>query len=399
MLYTINELKHRIFQPVYDVYTIFQNFFGEDFTDLQGIPPDEFLLPDGVTIEELPSFDISDERLEGLIFAQRETQPHIMVWWPTVKVSNENNKYVHIQDLYAKIPVTLDGRIPYESIGFQLNRTTFSKLQFASKYIHSHVPSRYGLPVFKNPCLGRGPIRKTIAHLKNYYDEAFWMLFCRELSLYVTVESLKGGPYRKLEEIGGSYLSSRFSSYHPDIDSILRLLPADDRQSFLEEITEFTKYYLIHGHLKMSFINGEYTQGMPYFESIIDISNAFIEWFNQFGSSEKLEYLHSHNIIEKVLVREGKFYRYDDPNREDSDERLEGHTVLTFKERAVPLVILSNTTQEPQQPVLLLNNYLASYILDRIKTIINYRFTDEYTITSDGRKELASSTYQTVCYL
>ena len=41
MQYTINELKHKIFKDVYDVYEIFQNFFDEEHTDLQNIPDDE----------------------------------------------------------------------------------------------------------------------------------------------------------------------------------------------------------------------------------------------------------------------------------------------------------------------------------------------------------------------
>jgi len=194
MLYTISELRQKLFGPVYDVYEIFKNFYGEEFTDLQEMPSDEELsdmLRQFWDIQPMGtnSYELDDEDYATLKSRYDNTRAIIMVWWPSVTVSNENDRSILIHDLYARVDITPDGRIPYEMTGFKLNRTTFTDVQFESGYIHSHVPSRCGLPNFQNPCLGRGPIRNTIADLKNNYEEALWMLFCQELSLYVTVES------------------------------------------------------------------------------------------------------------------------------------------------------------------------------------------------------------------
>ena len=88
MQYTPNQLRREIFKEVYQVYGVFQDFFGENSVDLQGIPPDECLLPYDTTLEDLPHLDITADMLKGLIFAQRNVRPFILVYWPRVRVTN-----------------------------------------------------------------------------------------------------------------------------------------------------------------------------------------------------------------------------------------------------------------------------------------------------------------------
>lgn len=141
MQYTIDELKRKLFSNIYNVYEIFQNFFDPQFVDLQNIPED------GIIEETLENFEIPqgeqegtwelDERKLNRIKRSFETEKAIIyVWWPRVTVTNENDKSIVIQDLYAKIMISMDGTIPYESSGFQLNRATFNSIQFNSGYVH-----------------------------------------------------------------------------------------------------------------------------------------------------------------------------------------------------------------------------------------------------------------------
>ena len=134
--------------------------------------------------------------LEGEIF-----EPSILVWFPEVVVTNDNNRSTTIYDTYIKVSLNTNGTIRNE---FKLCRSTFTEEQYDSKYVFSHCPSanlKQG-PFWLSCCLGRGPIRYTISNLMNEYDLDIWLLFCIELEAYLRVESLEGGPYIRLESIG-----------------------------------------------------------------------------------------------------------------------------------------------------------------------------------------------------
>ena len=223
MKYTVNQLYQHLFEKPLSIYEIFKGFFGEDFVDIQTHQGreltsfKEYLCAkicdensfSNEAIEEIcnQSFEVTEDQLTDLENTVKDKRFIIYVWWPRVTVTNEYNKSVNIQDLYAKIEIQNDGTIPYECNGFKLNRATYTREQFISGYMHSHINiiPKNNFTQFQIPCLGRGPIISTIGTLKNDYDEATWMLFCQELSMYVTVESISGGPYRRMDNIGNVF--------------------------------------------------------------------------------------------------------------------------------------------------------------------------------------------------
>ena len=404
MQYTISQLKREVFSKVYEVYDIFQNFFGEEFTDLQNLPNDrqlERVLVDyEIDISNPDSYNISRSQLRRLKEFYALTKYAIMVWWPRVTVTNENNKSVVIQDLYAMIEVTLEGRIPYENRGFKLNRTTFSEIQFVSGYLHSHIPHFSGVPDFNNPCLGSGPINNTIMDLKNGFEDTVWMLFCQELSLYVTVESLKGGPYFRLETIGSRHDLIGFSDFTGSFNHLIELRSFqrnnDDRR-FKEMLREFIKYYLENGHLSISYKNKSYQSGLSYFDYMIDISNAFIDFFNQSGNRNNLQELYDNRILVKAFAAENKFYRNNNRSS-DNSSNLEGTEMFRFKGEVKTLHILRSSEDEMHETTLL-HNDIALFILHSILRIINYRYKNEHNEQIGSNQAGASTTNQTVCYL
>ena len=217
MEYTVNQLYQHLFEKPLSIYDTFKGFFGEDFVDMQSKNPssikeylfakicdEEFIIKGSKEEDFNIPFEVSDEQLEELEAVSENKRFIIYVWWPRVTVTNEYDKSVNIQDLYAKIEIQNDGCIPYECCGFRLNRATYTREQFVSDYLHSHIRAipKNDFTKFMEPCLGTGPIRNTIVTLKNNYDETTWMLFCQELSVYVTVESIIGGPWRRMENIG-----------------------------------------------------------------------------------------------------------------------------------------------------------------------------------------------------
>ena len=406
MQYTISQLRQVLYENVYNVYEIFQNFFGERFTDLQGVSEDADLkleLENHSSVRRISSdcYEIPDSALRAVKRAYSSIKPVIMVWWPRVTVTNENDRSVVIYDLYARIEVTMEGRIPYENRGFELNRTTFPEIQFSSGYLHSHIPHFSGIPHFANPCLGSGPINNTILDLKNGYEETVWMLFCQELALYVTVESLKGGPYFSMESIGSSYEAHDYRGYSIQpvkLDVLCHYrMSAVTKQAFRKMVRDFTAYYLRNGHLSIGYKDGEFIQGMPYFDYMIDISNSFIDFYNStpvyhFSVNDLYEF----KILHKVLAANGKFYCLNDNSVHDYSA-FEGSDMFRFKGEMKHLHIETDE-QFHREETILLRQELAMLILHNIIKVINYRYTNEYN-KQLGSTESTASSGKTVCYL
>ena len=401
MQYTTNQLFDTLYERVNTVYETFKGFFGEERVDLQydrtegGIIHDiqAYLLSYKVAKTQDDKYDIDDDMLEKVKQHIKDYRCDIYVWWPYVTITNEHNKSIGIKDLYAKIPIQVDGRIPYENTGFTLNRATYTETQFLSNFMHSHIK---GIPkqkftTFLAPCLGTGPIGNTIDTLKITYDDITWMMFCQELSLYVTVESLNGGPWHRLESVGAKKQSLKYSGYplsavsHSSFQSSSRIIP-------LSDLKEFIKYYLQHGNLSISYKNNRYTFGMPYYDFIIDISNAFIAFFNKELSKKGIDSstCFSNGLLAKCIANNGKFYVYgDNDNTYGSTEAYQDKYVLTFKGKDIRTTITKDNNQEEGCPVILLNNNIAMDILFFILNTINYRYNYVYnkrnqTTTTSG---------------
>lgn len=409
MIYhTIQDLKKKVLSKVYETYEIFQNFFGEQYTDLQNLPnlPDVYYLPVDVSLEELPSYDISDEMIQRIRALLRNYKADIYVWWPHVTVTNESGRSIDIYDLYAKISIAIDGTIPYEYRGFQLTRSTFPQIQYTSGYIHSHIPSfTYSytpVPEFDDPCLGTGPIKNTILELHNEWNELTWMLFCQELSLYVTVESLKGGPYFRMEYIGNKQLIAGYDSYPSTEVSLTSLLSIYDSRAteYKQMVADFIPYYLQHGHLSFNYIDGTFQPALSFNDYVLDVSNCFIEWFNTHRTAEDLRLLKSSRYrpatLTEVLAADGKFYK---PDSTDNNFRIEEYNerydVLTFKGQTIKLKILPSQQQEGEKTTIVHPTF-AAFIIQHILRTINYHYKNEHRKT---RASSARQNYSRVRYI
>lgn len=410
MKYTLEQLHQSIFHSVYEVYDIFKNFFGEDKVDLQfhdteGIMVYDpiYIIPSNIETDNLPDTDLTDDEYEDAVSFAERWQPYIYVWWPEVTVTNEHDRSEVIRDLYAEIKISQDGRLPLEYHGFKLAKATYTRKQYLSGYVHSHVPSFSSAPPkFQNPCLGRGPINQTIASLKTQNDSALWMLFCQELALYVTVESLAGIPYIKLETIG---TSNRRTVQHSNYDNQSEL--PEDAHIDKETLKDFILYYLKNGHLSFDFYQNRFDHNMPYFDYIIDVSNAFIDWFNENGTQEQVASLYQRKILREVIAADGKLY-YTNSLNEQRVLSLSSQKILTFKGQDIT-VHISDPVNDEERTTLILDHFIAMYILYNIINVINYHYKDEFTINTDStsessnnsREQISSSTSssQAVCYL
>lgn len=425
----VRELYDNIMYFPNKVLGIFNDFFGEQRVDMQGFWSfDEFLrsmsenklssffsnksavlsspefrsaskenkaiIEDMLDNGALDNAVTSDEALATYFLpimttavSQAASQGFILVHFPHVRVTNENDRFVDINNLWVKVGIKASGA----GIGyFTVNRSEYELSHMKADYMHSHVP---GIPFdnftkFKTPCLGSGPIKSTVATLTLGYDEAIWQLFCLELDKYVRVESVSGVPHRHLERIGTgggivegcvdfSMQATTFSDYSPIFCK--------------EDMKDFVRHLVRNKKLKFNFIRGNYGFAMSYLDYRIFISNEFIEWYNlryNLGASTaSYNDLISKGILKECIINNGKIQYFSNSRANNRDYySYEGANVCTFKGRPVNIHIVDSTTDTINKTVLV-NAGIAEEIAKAVLTIVNYKYGRE-----ERREEAGIST-------
>lgn len=309
---------------------------------------------------------------------------YIIIKFPEVTVKNENNNSVKIYDLFVKVPVTLNG---LSGGGFTMLRTTYPIEQWVSDYCHSHVS---GTPLeFRAPCLGTGPIKRTINTLRLNYDVNIWGLYAYELSKYVTVESLSGTPYRRLENIsigGGSPINT--DDFY--CTSVLHVYGYP-----IDQIEAFIKHFLKTEHLKFTYRNGGFVLGESVLDVWIRMSNLFIRLQNQSyydkryieGGYKSKHQLKREGIIRPYTMINGKLYYYDESCRQEGCS-LEGKTLLIFKGEAQQFHIIEQSQEVPK--ICLIPSNWVMFAINKALKIINYRYGRERSERKDSEPQAGS---------
>lgn len=382
MIYTREGLYREMCGKAYDVYLIFKDKFGDEYVDLQGGMDRRIEKHLSGCETEDGNWDIQPSLL-GLM---HEIFVDIMVWWPKVTVTNEYGKSVVITDLFAKVSVYYDGKLRSP---FTLNRSSYTLAQFESNYMHSHISSipKGAMQIFQTPCLGNGPLVGTEHSLQTEeYDELTWMLFCEELALYVTVESIKGVPYHKLETIiehvgMQEYVISSDCATSPIKLGLERVLGKGSTKKFM-------LYYLEKGHLKINYRRGKFVLGMSNFDFMLDISNAFIEFFNAnpaYGEKTKSLLMGAGDVKEYYRMNNKLYIRVKKPsNLQNEISNYEGRFVCYFKGKPQHLKIINEEKEAFQNPILLFSVGFSFWILNQILRIINYNYGNKEECAARG---------------
>lgn len=321
-----------------------------------------------VTADMIPFFKPVIQR----ILSARIGRIHIIVKFPEVRVTNENGKYIDIQDLYARVTI-FDSGILARSI--QFNRSTYTATQYLSGYAHSHLP---GIPSeWTEPCYGTGPIISTMGTLSFRNDLDFWGLLCYELSKYVTVESLEGVPYRRLESVGAYRAGARNDTINY-IESMPRFYQYEITQNLLGE---FISSFLNKYDLKFSFYNGRYDIGEPTTSLWIKLSKAFSEWYNeqfiQGKVSSNLYRLSSSGILHKYIIADGIVYSPQGLENLDSVRCRNGAEMFVFKGEMVRLRITGIEEITDTSITYLVDHSILDYLVTIILEVINYKYGRE----------------------
>ena len=420
----MNELIERKVKELYSllmdkpnrVLAIFNDFFGEDKVDMQ-----EF-----ISVDELKSWlevtPISEYASRELLYMSEEdyntyryqsltdlrgkvlnavlnqlcsdgmvdsigqkkfNSGFILVHFPHVRITNEYNRFVDINHLYAKVNILYNGSM---NGCFTLNRSEYTYLHISNNYMHSHVSSipTHDFTQFKSPCTGTGPINDTMSNLSREFDSDIWKLFCLELSKYVEVESVAGNPYHRLENIG---ISNRTAE-----NGIFKVINRIDHygSNMVDLIKNFVSYFIRQGKLKFNYANGSYSIGMPFTEYMIVISNEFIDWYNKKFNNKEVTYsfdsLKRYKILKEGIIANNKIYYEDTRYNVNSYAVYNGKRMCTFKGVDVLINIIDINEVKEDNKSILLNTDIALYILSKILRVINYRYGKAEQRDTEGNR-------------
>lgn len=253
---------------------------------------------------------------------------------------------------------------------------------------------------FIKMCLGNGPIRNTIGNLQTDYDEDLWQLFCSELDDYLQVESIEGGPYRRITDIKATSSSDFYR-----VGMVFRffiiggLNPGCDYMNLNDDLSynlirDFTRYLLKSGGLPVEFVSNDYSVGMSYIDCTIYISNMFIAWFNRednpYRKCFSLQTLLSNRILGHYIIKNGELLLVD-KQRSDRKNVLdyERNKICTFKGREILRHIMEKQEQPDPSYLLFLRSEIIKPIVGTIIKVVNYK----YGRTENTHSEFGGKTF------
>lgn len=369
----IEALYRELLELPMAVTEIFNDFYGEERVDLQPMSLEEFIYELGRTeMHEIVGGGLStfagssymrSHRDESLIVSYSNRMyshvlteridifdryaPYmkefignkwfidipIIVHFPHVTIRNEYDRTVEVDNLWAKVPVTWEGK---GRGWFKMNRSEYDVVHMQSDYMHSHVSGIDFDFKFRSVCTGSGPINNTMSSLTVGFDEPIWQLFCLELERYMGTESLSGGPYRRMENIGANGSNKR------DNFPIEQNNYISNRYFTKELSSKFLDYLFTNNILKFNYRKGSYGLAHTFTDTVLTISNAFIDWYNdeyrKAPNMPALYDLQGDGVLKQVIIANGAIF---DPNSNASRDYSQyvGRKVLTFKGHDVNLVI------------------------------------------------------------
>lgn len=358
---TFQEFEHRLSSLRLDYFISGpsdSNMYGEYSMDVAYYETHR----DSPFIDSITDLGIIDYCTRFLTEEMSDT--YIFIKFPEVRVTNEHNRGVDIKDLFVRLKIK-GNRI---CGNFRMIRTTYDVIQWLSGYSHSHIPriATSEVPMWGSPCLGSGPLVTTLYRLREVYDEEFLGLFCFELSKYVTVESLTGIPYIKLESIGANNASfvTPFS-YRGYWDAVC--FP----------MNEFVEHFLKSVPIKFSYVNSNYALGEPLLDFWIKMSNCFIGWYNNMYKQGKVKYtlqaLERRHVVDPFIISEGKACT---PISDTSIEHIQSvnHADMFVFKGVMQKLNIEGTNNLNQNQSILLSNRGCEYILTSILKLINCKY-------------------------
>lgn len=377
-----------------EILEIMSDFYGEDRVDMQDFPTlqefrdylsttpiSEYLPSTIVNIDSrlnlakpLNQQSVEEEVIDRLMLIKGAFNSvfmgFVLIYFPQVRVTNENDRFHDIYELYVKVPIDSLGQM----VGFTaLNRAEYTLEELYGNYMHSHVlriPTN-DITDFQVPCFGSGPIRGTISRLATAFDPEIWALFCLELQKYVETESISGGPYHYLEHLGDS-------GRKEDMPSTVSFTALSLGIQMGAIFSSFSEYFLKQRKLKFSYTAHGYTLGMSLLDFRILVSNEFISWYNRLKASPEgtgapsLPALLENGILNTGIVKNASFYKLGNDSGLNS-RGIAGLRICRFKGQDI-CVRIRESEEQNRNYALLLTVPIVHHLLTRILKIVNYYY-------------------------
>ena len=397
-----------------EIYEVFVDYFGEQYVDLSCATFDDFLkwletqTLGGLGVKQFDTeqYHIDKEDYErngrgkkfldyipdlGIIdFLTPVLQqwvkgtlptsghPYLYVYFPQVRITNEFDRFIDITKLFVRIPVTVEGK---STSRFQMVRTEYSFIQWYEGYSHSHLPSidKSRPEKWDTPCTGDGPINNTIDTLYHRFDINIWGLYAFELAKYVTVESIAGTPYFRMENVGKglNYPLGELEKPVYNLHSFTHYTSHGMVQINGDRLRPFLNYFLNQKSMKFSYKEGCYLLGESLIDFWVRVSNSFIDWYNSSDLGYSLQTLKDTGLLVEAIIADGKAYKADAPQSE-IPSGIEGRSVLVFKGEMQKIHIESNPSAGVgQNKTLLVSPLICSLILTKALSILNYHYGKE----------------------
>lgn len=404
----------------YEVATIFEEYFGEEFVDtvsnsldsvktLLSISTIEVLLGRYCLVESIGDNEVKISRgilncvmdndlyneikVKDLSYIPDVLKPiidkiftdvlvsngnFIIIKFPKVTVTNENNKFIHIQDLYVRVCVTFNG---YMDGKFEMIRSYYPLEQWNSDYCHSHIS--HISTEWMVPCTGSGPINSTINFLGSYFDKEKWGLFCYELDKFVTVESIAGIPYRRLESVG--LMNDRpFSN-----PVVVGKLKFNGKIIGRDMVQDFVKRVVKDADFKISFVHNSFELGETFDSFWIKVSKIFTKWYNEKYKEGKvkgtLRQLLNKEIVDRYIIKDGKVYGMRRMNVR-STEDYQGAALFKFKGEWIHMEIGTTSPELNMNCTYLVSPVFVSKLIHYILLLLNYNYGRETTTAKEEGK-------------
>lgn len=301
----------------------------------------------------------------------------LYIYWPEVKVTNENDKSVTIQDVFVRVNTSAQGICFNESEPFTVLKTSFSKIQWNHRYIHSHVReySNFG---FKHICLGTGPIRRTISKLRDFPNDVLALkLFFWELDKVMHVESLAGVPYIRLaslQENSSTPISAVMNHNYEWLN--LAIYDSGTKSTIYKFLSSFVKAV----EIPTVFVDGKYTLACSFVDFAILLTNYYNKWYKTWEKAEmrgiKIPAHVGSVPMQPYVIKDGKLYDYYQvriPRIREADK----DKVFTFKGQDFKLKIVDGDLEDTS-PVYLIDVGIVASVIDFILKAINMALTEDY---------------------
>ncbi len=152
-----------------------------------------------------------------------ENSCKVTLYFPDIDITNTNETKHHIKDLYVRMELNYNGDTGYH-VALTGKRGQISLKEYKSDlYGHSHLNGCWG---YGNFCLGNSDFSSVVNQLMASCRQEDWYMLFLSLENYLKWESLEGGPYRKIEQLGYK-VNVNTSQINTEFERLLPLMPEE----------------------------------------------------------------------------------------------------------------------------------------------------------------------------